>query len=453
MQTNHNQDQDQGISQETTENAAQAAVPNPLERRLDVVVSREALEKDVDQRLKKLSRTAKVPGFRPGKVPMKMVAQQYGHQAHSEAMGAAVEKSFGEAVRAQNLRVAGYPDFEPKESADAGQIVFSAVFEVYPEFTLADIGGREIEKPVLSVTDAEVEKTLEVLRKQRTTFVESAGKAAAEGDRAVIDFIGRRDGEPFQGGQADDFAMLVGGGQMLAEFEAAVIGMTAGQTKTFDLTFPEDYQAQDLAGKTVQFELTVKRVDAPELPPLDADFARSLGVADGDLEKMREEIRLNLTREVNNRLKVRTKTQAMEALLAANEIAVPQALIQVESERMAQAALRDMEARGMSAKNIPIQPSWFTTQAQRRVRLSLIVSELAREKDLYAKPEQIRAVIEDFAATYEDPAEVIRWYYSQPQRLAEAETLALENNVVDWVLANASVSDKPASFEELMEVK
>ncbi|SMB27827.1 peptidyl-prolyl cis/trans isomerase (trigger factor) [Sterolibacterium denitrificans] len=444
MQTNQ--------EQETTQETSVAAAPNPLERRLDMSVSLEAVEKDVAQRLKKMSRTVKMPGFRPGKVPMNMVAQQYGHQARSEAIGEAVEKSFNAAVHEQKLRVAGYPNFEPKEGAAAGQMSFSAVFEVYPEITLGEIAGREIAKPTLTVTDAEVDKTLEVLRKQRTTFVEAA-KAAADGDRAIIDFIGRRDGEPFPGGQASDFAMLVGGGQMLPDFETAVLGMSAGETKTFDLTFPEDYQAKDLAGQTVQFELTLKRVDAPELPPLDADFARALGIADGDVEKMRGEVKDNLTREVNNRLKARTKAQAMEALLAANPVDVPQALVRAESGRMAQATIQDMEARGMSTKNVPIQPAWFTEQAQRRVRLSLIVSELAREKDLYAKPEQVRAVIEEFAATYEDPAEVVRWYYSQPQRLAEAESLALENNVVEWVLANAKVSEKPASFDELMEVK
>lgn len=429
-----------------------AAAPSPLERRLDVSISLEAVEKDIDQRLKKLSRTVKMPGFRPGKVPMKMVAQQYGHQAHSEAVGAAVEKSFTAAVVEQKLRVAGYPDFEPKENPAVGQMSFTAVFEVYPEIALGEISAQEIEKPTLIVSDAEVDKTLDVLRKQRTKFVE-ADKAAADGDRAIIDFTGRRDGEPFQGGQASDFAMLVGGGQMLPDFETAVLGMKAGESKTFDLTFPEDYQARDLAGQTVQFELTVKRVDGPELPALDADFARSLGIADGDLDKMRAEIRENLTREVNNRLKMRTKTQAMEALLAVNPIDVPRALVHNESSRMAQAAVRDMEARGMRTTDIPIQPSWFTAQAERRVKLSLIVSELAKEKDLYAKPEQVRAVIEEFATTYEDPAEVVRWYYSQPQRMAEAESLAVENNVVEWVLGNAKVSEKPASFDELMEVK
>ncbi len=363
-----------------------------------------------------------------------------------------MEKAFGEAVREQQLRVAGYPQIEPKASAEAGKLSFSAVFEVYPAITLGDVSVREIEKPVLTVGAEEIDKTIEVLRKQRTSFSEVA-RAAAEGDRALIDFTGRKDGEEFAGGKAEDFLMHVGGGQMLPEFEQAVVGLAAGQSKTFDLTFPEDYQAKDLAGQTVQFELAVKRVDGPQLPELDAEFARSLGVADGDLAQMREEIKTNLEREVSRRLKARIKNQAMDVLLAAHEIAVPQALVQSESENMAQAAVRDIEARGMSAKNIPVQPAWFTEQARRRVSLGLIIAELVQAKELFAKPEQIKAVIEEFAETYEDPQEVVRWYYSQPQRMAEAESLVIENNVVDWVLANAKVSEKAVTFDELMDAR
>lgn len=441
-------------NQETTpvaDNAAVAAV-NPLERRLDLSVALEHVEAATDQRLKRLSRTVKMPGFRPGKVPMKLVIQQHGYQARSEAVGEAVEKAFGEAVREQKLRVAGYPQIEPKASEDAGKLNFSATFEVYPEITLADVSERAVEKPTLSVGEAEIDKTIEVLRKQRTTF-SPVERPAAEGDRALIDFTGRKDGEEFAGGKAEDFLMHLGGGQMLPEFEQAVIGMSAGETKTFDLTFPEDYQAKDLGGQTVQFELKLKRVDGPQLPALDAEFARSLGVAEGDLTKMREEIKTNLEREVSRRLKARIKNQAMDALLAAHEIAVPQSLVQAESENMAQAAVRDIEARGMSAKDIPVQPVWFAEQAKRRVSLGLIIAELVKAKELFAKPEQVKAVIEEFAATYEDPQEVVRWYYTQPQRMAEAESLVIENNVVDWVLANAKVTEKPVTFDELMDTR
>lgn len=446
MQTN------QENSAEIQTNAAPAAVPNPLERRIDMSVSLDSIEKDVEQRLKQMSRTVKMAGFRPGKVPMKMVAQQYGYQARSEAIGAAVEKQFGDCVREQKMRVAGYPRFEPKPTEDAAQMAFSAIFEVYPEIKLGDVTSSEIEKPVLVVTDAEVDKTLDVLRKQRTTFVEAA-RAAAEGDRVVIDFTGRKDGEIFQGGQASDFNMHVGGGQMLPEFDQAVRGLAAGETRKFDLTFPEGYHAKDLSGQTVQFEVTVKRVDGPQLPELDVDFARSLGIEDGDLAKMRAEVKENLEREVKRRIKARIKTQAMDALLQVNPIDVPNALVDAESQQMAEAARREVESRGMSAQNFPVQTSWFTEQAKRRVTLGLIIADLVREKDLFAKPEQVRAVIEEFAETYEDPAEVVRWYYSQPQRMAEAESLVLENNVVEWVMGNAKAVDKAIGFEELMETK
>jgi trigger factor len=244
--------------------------------------------------------------------------------------------------------------------------------------------------------------------------------------------------------------MLLGGGQMLPDFEAAVTGMSAAETRTFDLTFPSEYQAKDLAGQTVQFEVTVKKVEAPHLPELDAEFAKSLGIADGDTLKMREEVKDNLQREVKKRLQARIKNQVMDVLLAVNPIETPKSLIDMESRQMAEAALKDLETRGMSMKNIPVEPSWFTVQATRRVTLGLLLSELVREKQLFAKPEQVRAVIDDFAATYEDPGEVVRWYYSQPERMSAAEALVVENNVVDWVLANAKVVDKAIDFDELM---
>lgn len=422
---------------------------NTLERRIDMSLPLAAINQDVEQRLKQLSRTVKMAGFRPGKVPFKMVVQQYGHQVRSEAIGAAVEKAFGEMVREQKLNVAGYPRIEPKSAADASQLEFSAVFEVYPEVVLGDISSREIEKPVLTVGDAEVDQTIAVLRKQRTTYAASERAAALE-DRVIIDFTGRKDGELFQGGEGKDYAIVLGGGKMLADFEAQLIGMTAGETKTFDLTFPAEYQAKDLAGQTVQFEAVMKSVEAPQLPELDAEFAKSLGIADGDLAKMRDEVRTNLEREVKKRLQERIKSQVMETLLAANPIAVPKALVDAESRQMAEVALRDLEARGMSVKNVPVEPSWFTEQAKRRTTLGIILGELVKEKALAAKPEQIRAVIDDFAETYEDPAEVVRWYYSQPERLAEAEGLVMENNVVEWVLANAKVTDKAIAFDELM---
>jgi trigger factor len=431
----------------TTE--AEIETSSALERRIDMTVVLAAVEKDVEQRLKQMSRTVKMAGFRPGKVPMKMVAQQYGSQARSEAIGAAVEKAYGEKVREQNLRVAGYPRIEPKADASPGMLGFTAVFEVYPDITPADVTGQSIEKPMLTVTDVEVDKTLEVLRKQRTAYVET-DRASQKEDRLVIDFIGRKNGEEFSGGRATDYSVMVGGGMMLPDFEAQLEGVKAGETKNFDVSFPADYQAAELAGATVQFEMNVKKVEAAQLPEIDADFARQLGVADGDVAKMRVEVRSNLEREVKKRLLGKVKEQVMEALLKVNPIEVPKALIEMESAQMAEAAKRDMESRGMGMKNIPVEPSWFTEQATRRVKLGLLLAELVKAKDLHVKPEQVRTIVDEFAETFEDPKEVVRWYYSQPQRLAEAEALALENNVVDWVLATAKVTETPIAFDALM---
>jgi trigger factor len=437
------------ITTQAINEAAEAAKPNPLERRIDMTVAMAEIEQEVEQQLKKIARTTKMAGFRPGKVPMKMVAQMYGGQARSEALGAAIEKAFGAAVREQNLRVAGQPRIEPKKADAETQLAFTAIFEVFPEFAIADISGRTIEKPALSVGDAEVDKTIEVLQKQRTTYA-AAGRAAQKGDRLVIDFTGRRNGEIFEGGAATDYGVLVGDGRMIPDFEAALEGVVAGQEKVFDATFPKDYHALDLAGNTVQFTILVKAVEAPQLPTIDAEFARSLGIADGDTVKMRAEVRTNLEREVAKRLRARIKEQAMNALLETHPIDVPTAMVDAESQQMADKARQDLESRGAQMKNIPVNASWFTEQAARRVRLGLIVAALVQEKDLHVQPASVRAVVDDFAATFEDPQEVVRWYYSQPQRLAEAEALAMENNVVDWVLAHAQVADKDVAFDELM---
>ncbi len=434
---------------ETATTAAATETVSALERRIEMTVVLADIEKDVDQRLKQMSRSVKMAGFRPGKVPMKMVAQQYGGQARSEALSAAVEKAYGEKVREQNLRVAGYPRIEPKADAIEGQLGFTAIFEVYPEISLNEVSGESIEKPTLTVTDAEVDKTLDVLRKQRTTY-STTDRASENGDRLVIDFVGRKNGEEFQGGKASDYTVMVGGGMMLPDFETQLVGVKAGDRKSFDVAFPADYQAAELAGNTVQFDMTVKKVEAPVVPELDAEFAKQLGVADGDTTKMRAEVRANLEREVKKRLLAKVKEQVMDALLKVNPIEVPKALVQMESEQMAEAAKRDMEQRGMMMKNMPVEPSWFTDQAARRVKLGLLLAELVKAKDLHVKPEQVRAIVDEFAETFEDPKEVVRWYYSQPQRLAEAEALALENNVVSWVLASAKVTETPIAFDLLM---
>lgn len=420
-----------------------------LQRRIDMAVPLAEIDKEVDQRLKRLARTVKMSGFRPGKVPFKLVAQQYGSQARAEAIGDAVEKAFGAAVREQNLRVAGMPEFEPKEGSDAARLEFSAVFEVYPDVTLGDLAGKEIERPVLAVADADVDKTIEVLRKQRLTFVPT-DRPSQDGDRVVIDFLGKLGEGPFPGGQGADVPVVVGRGAMLPDFEAQLRDVAANSSKSFDVVFPADYHAGEMAGKTARFDLTVKRVEAPQLPPVDGDFARALGIADGDVAKMRAEVQANLEREVAKRARARVKEQVMNALLETTPIEVPRALVEAEARQLAKNARHDLEHRGLAVKELGIDEQWFVEPATRRVKLGLIMAELVKEKGLHAKPEQVRAQVQDLAASYEDPAEVTRWYYSQPQQLSQVEALVIEDNVVNWVLENARAVEKQIAFDELM---
>lgn len=437
---------------ETNAASSNVQVANSLERRLDLLVPIADLDKDVDQRLKRMGKNVKVPGFRPGKVPASMVKQQYGEQARHEALNDALDRSFGEAVKTQQLRIAGYPKIEPKTSENTTHIEFSAVFEVYPEIKLGDLSVVEIERPVLVVGAAEIDNTIEILRKQRVKF-EPVERAAAKGDRVLIDFLGKKGGEPFQGGQANDYPFVLGEGAMLPDFEKAVEGCKAGESKSFEMTFPEDYFAKDMAGQTVSFEITVKEVREPVLPEVDAEFAKALGVEDGDSAKMRLEIETNLRREVKKRLQAKIKDQVMDGLLKANPIDVPNALVEMEIERLMQMARQDMEQRGMKDMNFPMQPEWFADQAKRRVSLGLILAELVKVNELHAKSDQVKAIVEESAESYEHPEEVVRWYYAQPQRLAEIEGVAIEDNVVAWALATAKVVDKAIAFEALMGQK
>ncbi|HQU79394.1 MAG TPA: trigger factor [Azonexus sp.] len=431
---------------------ATTAQANELERRIDLSIAISDVEKEMEQRLKRMGKNIKMAGFRPGKVPFSIIKQQHGDQARHEVLSEELDRVFGETVTAQKMRVAGYPRIEPKTSESTTHLEFHAIFEVYPDFTPADMSTAEVERPVLEVTAAEVDKTVDILRQQRVSY-DDTDCAAAKGDRVVIDFLGKKDGEPFQGGQAADYPFVLGQGQMLPDFESAVEGAKSGEFKTFDLTFPADYFAKDLAGQTVQFDITVKQVQAPKLPEVDGEFAKGMGIADGDVAKMRAEIEANLKREVKRRIEGKIKDQVMEALIKANQIAVPNALVEMEIQRLMQAARQDMEQRGMKVKDMPIQPEWFADQAKRRVTLGLILAELVKTESLQAKPEQVRAMVEETAQSYEQPEEVIRWYYAQPQRLGEVEGLAIENNVVEWVLGKAKVTDKAAVFDELMGQK
>jgi len=425
-----------------------------LERRVSMSVPLQDIERQVEAKLKQLARNVKMPGFRPGKVPMKLLAQTYGPQVRNEVLGDAVQKSFSDAVREANLRVAGYPKIEPKNNekpADGAPtaLEFSATFEIYPEVKVGELSGASIEQPRVGVDDAAVDRTMEILRKQRARFV-AASRPARDGDRVTVDFAGTLDGEPFEGGKAENFVLTLGEGRMLPEFEAAARGMSTGESKTFGVKFPDDYHGKAVAGKEAEFEIRIKTIEEPQLPELDAEFAKALGVADGDLGKMRAEIRANVEREVKKRIEARVKGQALDALLAAAPLELPKSLIEMEAQQLVQRAAADLQSRGVKLEQVPLAPQHFEQTARRRVALGLIIAELARGQGLQPKPAEVRAMVEQEAQSYESPAEVVKWFYMQPQRLSEMEAMALEANVVKWVLSKAKVTQKEMAFDELM---
>ncbi len=420
-----------------------------LERRLNFAIPMGEIDAAVDARLKGVARGAKIQGFRPGKAPLKIVAQNYGPQVREEVLGEKVQSSFASAVQAQQLRVAGYPRFEALPAESTTEFRFAAVFEVYPEVSIGDLSSKEIERPTLEVSDVEVDKTIDILRKQRTRF-EHVERAVAKGDRIVVDFSGKIDGVEFAGGSAKNYAFLAGEGQMLPEFDAAVIGMKDGETKSFDLSFPEDYHGKDVAGKTAKFEVTVRNVSEPRLPEIDADFAKALGIEDGDVEKMRAEIRKNVSREVKRRLQARAKESVMQALLDVTTIELPKSLVGLEIGRLIEQAREEMRSRGFDPKEMPFPPELFEEQAKRRVALGLILAELVRANGLEAKPEQVKALVQEFAESYEHPEDVVKWYYASADRLDGPEAMVMEDNVVAYVYGVAKPIDKVLTFDELM---
>jgi len=426
-----------------------------LERRMTLTIAATDISHEVESRLKKLSRTVKAAGFRPGKVPMSVVAQRYGHSVQYEVMNDRLGKAFASAANEAQLRVAGVPRITQREAAAEGELAFDATFEVYPEVKLGDLASVEVERVSSDVTEAAIDRTVEILRKQRRTFAQRpASEGAQEGDRVTIDFEGKIDGEPFAGGKSEGFQFMIGEGQMLEQFDRAVRGMKVGESKTFALRFPPDYHGKDVAGKEADFLVTARKIEVQHLPEVDEAFVKSLGIADGTRESMRADVRRNLERETRMRILARNKAAAMEALVKSAELDVPKALVDAEVERMSEAAREDLKKRGVKdADKAPIPPDMlqlFRPQAERRVRLGLVVADLVRSQNLQAKPEQLQAHIEELSQSYEKPAEVLRWYLSDRQRMAEVEGVVIENNVTAYVLAHAKVTDKALPFDELM---
>jgi trigger factor len=423
-----------------------------LERRITLTLPADAINNEVQSRLKKLSRTVKADGFRPGKVPMSVVAQRYGFSVQYEVMNDKVGEAFANAATEAKLRVAGAPKITQKDEAGEGQLAFDATFEVYPDVKIGDLAAAEIDRVATEVSEEAIDKTIDILRKQRRSFSERAAEeGAAEGDRVTIDFEGKIDGEPFAGGKAEGFQFIIGEGQMLEQFDKAVRGMKTGESKTFPLQFPEDYHGKDVAGKEADFLVTMKKIEQQHLPEVNEEFAKSLGISEGTVEALRADVKKNLEREVKFRVQAKNKAAVMDALVKAAELDLPKALVEDEVARMTQNARADLKQRGIKdADKAPIPAEIFQPQAEKRVRLGLVVAELVRANNLQAKPEQLQAHIEEMAQSYENPAEVVRWYLSDRQRMAEVEAVVIENNVTEFVLGQAKVSDKQLPFEELM---
>ncbi len=421
-----------------------------LERRFTMSIPVAAIESETESRIKRLARTVKMSGFRPGKVPVKMVASTYGPQVRSEVLSDEVNKNFGAVVEQNQLRVAGYPRIEPKaDAADAANFQFTATFEVFPEVQFADLGALAIERPIVEVSDEDVNRTIETLRKQRVRYEPKDG-ASVDGDRVIVDFAGEIDGVAFQGGSAKDFAMVLGERRMLPEFETAAHGLTKGETKTFELTFPADYFGKDVAGKTAKFVLTAKEVSAPVLPEVDSEFAKAFGVSGGSVDALKAEVRGNLELERKRRVFQSVRDQVFRGLRTQATLEIPKALVAAEADRMVQAAIEEMKSRGGKEADAQLSPSTFEPAATDRVAMGLIVGELVRANNLQPTPQQVRALLNEQAQSYEKPEQVVAWYYQDERRLSEFEAVALEQNVVDFVLTKAKVSEKVVPFAELI---
>lgn len=422
-----------------------------LNRKITLALPWEGIRAAVDKKLSQTQRKAKVQGFRPGKAPLKMVDAMYGTDIRNEVLNDAVVKAFYEVVEAQKLRVAGLPRFNEVENQDdENTFKIDAQFEVFPEVKVGDLSAQEIEKASTEVSDAEVDKTIEILRGQRTRY-NHVERAAQKEDRVIIDFAGKIDGEAFDGGSAENYPFVLGQGQMLPEFEAGVEGLKEGESKDVEVSFPEDYHGKEVAGKTATFTITLRNVSAATLPEVDEEFAKQLGIVDGDVAKMRDEVKKNVSREVNRRVAEKNKAAVMDALLAVTEFDVPAALVQEETGRMMQDARQNFINQGFDAKQLPELPAdMFTEQATRRVKLGLILAQLVEEQQLQPTNDDIRDIVAEFAESYEDPAEVIEWYMGDAERQQGPAALATEAKVVEFVLAKAKVTDKALSFDEVM---
>lgn len=426
-----------------------------LERKVVLSFPLSSANAEFDKRLKQTARRVRLDGFRPGKAPLSMVESMYGASIQNEVLNELAQKVFFDTAVAEGWKIAGMPRLEGVENQeDKENFLFAGVFEVFPQVVLSDLSEQEIAKVSAEVGDAEVDKTIEILREQRTTF-NYTERAAQDGDRVIINFVGKIDGEAFAGGSAENYPFVLGKGQMLPEFEAGVKGLKEGESKDVEVNFPEDYHGKDVAGKKAVFTITVLTVSEAVLPEVNEDFAKSLGIENGDVAKMREEVKKNVAREVNRRVNEQNKEAVMEALLkAAADLQVPKALVQEEATRLANDMKQNFINQGMAeAKDLDLPVDMFKEQAERRVKLGLILAEVVQANKLEPSEAQIDAVITDFAESYEDPQEVVEWYKADASRLQGPTSLAIEANVVEFVLSKAKTVAKSLSFDEIMSAQ
>jgi trigger factor len=421
-----------------------------IERRITVTLPLADLESIIQRRLKEISRTAKFSGFRPGKAPMSLVSQQYGAQARDEVFSKAVETSFSDAVVEHKLRVAGYPSIEHKPFQEASsELEYTATFEIIPEVTMGDVSKIKVEKPILSVGDKDVDKTIDVLVKQRVTY-SPVKRASKKEDRINIDLTASIDGEQVESTNNKGIDIVLGELGRIEAFDKELTGGKVGDTREFQIEYPADHKPEQIAGKKVDYVVTYNSVSEPIYPEVDKKFARDLGVADGDVNKLREEIKLSLEQEVEKRIEAGVKEQVFQGLVDVTEVDLPKALVGEEISRMMQMTAQNLQQRGMDPKSIQLQPQMFEEQAKRSTALRLILSQLVNAESLQANADQVRAKVEAFAQNYEKPEQMIDWYYSDVKRLDEPAALATESNVVEWVLAKAQVKDKKVKFDEFM---
>ncbi|HNL36965.1 MAG TPA: trigger factor [Agitococcus sp.] len=420
-----------------------------LERRVKIAVPADQVEQAVNKKINQAARTIKMDGFRVGKVPLNVIKKRYGASIRAEALDDIIRDAYVSAIQQTELKVAGFPNIEPISFAEGKDVEFAAVVEVYPEVTLGDFSALAVERPTSDVTDADVDTMIANLRRQRAKWEESA-EAAADQDRLTIDFEGSVNGEKFEGGTAQDFAIVIGSKRMIPGFEEQLVGSKAGEETVITVTFPADYQAENLAGKEAQFKITVKKVVKPTLPELDATFLEAFGVKDGNVDQFRADVRKNMERELRNGIRAKVKSAVFDALVKANSIELPKALVAEEINRQRQQAIQQFGGKNAQIKPEMLPDELFKEQSERSVALGLLVSEIIRANEITVDAERVRALVDEVAQSYEQPEEVVKWYYSSKEQMAQVQSAVLEDQVVDLVLAKAQITDKAVGYEELL---